>query len=387
MRASKFEPKQRSEENPFYMKPRTSTLKLLAVLTIAACTGSIAFAQDEETDTFPARPMFVRLTPHLRADILPPATPLTTWNSSFTYLGTKYSYNMVGTAPSTGTSTKIPVFFIPVKMVYKSGTTTTTFDPLTHKLSNGQTVSQNTLASPIFKAGIDFIQGGTNLGNTQYIDAFQRGNFWGTVSKHTGYHLVLGTPTVMPELTLNVGTSHGKLATEFGVKVGLADLNWFDSQLQTYMTGHSSIVPNSLPIFITYDVYLTQSGGCCVGGYHSSFGSLAAPQAYAHFTYIDKKGAFAQDVSALSHEVGEWADDPLVVNNGNPVRCGALEVGDPEEGEVNFGAFPYTLGGFTYNLQDLVWLPYFGAAKTTSANGSLTFQGNPFGLTVCSNGG
>jgi hypothetical protein len=250
--------------------------------------------------------------------------------------------------------------------------------PLTHKLSNGRTVSQNTLASPVFKAGIDFVQGGTDLGNTQYIDAFQRGNFWGTVSSHTGYHLLLGTPTVMPELTLNVGT-HGRLATEFGVKVGLADINWFDLQLQNYMAAHTSIVPNSLPIFITYDVYLT-NGGCCIGGYHSSFGSLTTPQAYSHFTYIDKVGPFAQDVSALSHEVGEWADDPLVVNNGNPVQCGALEVGDPEEGFAKYGGFPYTLGGFTYNLQDLVWLPYFGAPTSTSANGWLTFQGNPFGL-------
>ncbi len=68
-----------------------------------------------------------------------------------------------------------------------------------------------------------------------------------------------------------------------------------------------------------------------------------------------RPGIFAQDVSALSHESGEWMDDPLVVNtNGNTVACGILEVGDPEEGFSNYGAFPYTLGGSTYNLQDLV---------------------------------
>jgi hypothetical protein len=38
-----------------------------------------------------------------------------------------------------------------------------------------------------------------------------------------------------------------------------------------------------------------------------------------------------------------------------------LENGDPLENNSNFGAFPYTLNGFTYNLQDLVTLPYFGA--------------------------
>jgi hypothetical protein len=167
----------------------------------------------------------------------------------------------------------------------------------------------------------------------------------------------------------------------------LADINWFDAQLQAYMTANKSIVPNSLPIFVTYDVYLTE-GGCCIGGYHNSYGSTSAPQAYSHFTYINHVGAFAQDVSALSHETAEWADDPLVVNtSGNQVACGILEVGDPEEGFTNYGAFPYTLGGFTYNLQDLTFLEYFGAPNTTSANGALTFQGNPFSLSVCSNGG
>ena len=103
-------------------------------------------------------------------------------------------------------------------------------------------------------------------------------------------------------------------------------------------------------------------------------------------TYIDK-AVFAQNVSALSHEIGEWMDDPLVVNSGNPVACGILEVGDPEEGFANYGGFPYTLGGFTYTLQDLTFLPYFGAPASTSVNNSETFQGNPFHLGICSNGG
>jgi hypothetical protein len=79
------------------------------------------------------------------------------------------------------------------------------------------------------------------------------------------------------------------------------------------------ITPDTFPIFLTYDVYLTVHHSCCIGGYHSATGSTNAPQSYAHFTYVDLVGAFSQDVSALSHEVGEWADDPLVVNlNGNP---------------------------------------------------------------------
>jgi hypothetical protein len=93
----------------------------------------------------------------------------------------------------------------------------------------------------------------------------------------------------------------------------------------------------------------------------------------------------ASDAITLSHEVGEWADDPLVVNiNGNNTPCGILENGDPLENNANFGGFPYTVNGFTYNLQDLVTLPYFGAPASTSVNGEFTFQGEA--LTVCQNG-
>jgi len=70
--------------------------------------------------------------------------------------------------------------------------------------------------------------------------------------------------------------------------------------------------------------------------------------------------------------------------NSNQTPCGILEVGDPLEGEANYGGFPDALNGFTYNLQDLVFLPYFGAPTSTSVNGWLSFH--DAALTVCSNG-
>lgn len=366
------------------MKQRLRVLEVLMGSCLLACLTVVAVAQE---DTMPAHPRYVRLLPHLQKTAAPPVAPLTTWNGSFSYNGGTYNYNMVGTAPSTGTSTTIPVFVIPVVLSYKTSTGTVTYSPAA-KQSNGVSAGVIALNSPIFKA-MDFTSGGTDLGKTQYIDAFQRGNFWGQVSSAPGYHVLLGKPTILPALSLTVPSSVGHIATEFGVKAGLAGINWFDTQLQTYMTNHPQIVPNSLPIFLSYNVYLTQFPfGCCIGGYHSSFGSTSAPQAYAYATYVGTPGAFAQDVSALSHEIGEWMDDPLVVNtNGNTVACGVLEDGDPEETFANYGAFPYTLSGFTFNLQDLTFLPYFGAPPSTSVNNSLTFQGNPFGLGICSNGG
>jgi hypothetical protein len=312
--------------------------------------------------------------------ILAASTPLTTWNGSFVSGGTTFNFNMVGTAPSTGTSTTVQAFLIPIKLVVGSST----FDPQT-VLSNGLTTVANTVASPIFSSGVDFTSGGVDMGATQYVDAYQRANFWGTVSAHTGYHVLLGGPTILAETTLTVPKRSGTIGTPFGHTAAEVDINYFDAQIQTIMKNTAAIQPNTLPIFIIYDTYLTQNHSCCIGGYHSSFGLTSAPQSYAVFSYIDHPGDFAQDVSALSHEVGEWMDDPLVVNTGgNNTPCGNLENGDPLENTANFGGFPYTLNGFTYNLQDLVTLPYFGAPPSTSVNNEFTFQGQH--LTVCQNG-
>src|SRR5580704_4193617 len=364
------------------MKTRFARISSLVGVIAVACIGlaSVALAQDIKLQP---KGKYVVLPARLRYDVKVPPAGLQTWNGSFNYLGTNYTYNMVGTAPSSNASTTVQVYVIPLKVVITRRRTKTTFDPA-HVLSNGKTVTNNTVGSPIFNSSTTYVQGGVNVGTTQYIDAFQRANFWGTVQSDSNYHLLLGGPTVLAEQTLSPPTRDGTTGSPFGFTAGLVDINWFDSQLPAIMS-RLGVSQNTLPIFLTYDVYLTQNRSCCIGGYHSSEGNLSNLQAYAHATYVDHPGDFAQDVSALSHEVGEWADDPLVVNyNGNNTPCGILEVGDPLENNANFGAYHYVLNGFTYNLQDLVTLPYFGAPPSTSVNGFFTFQGE--GLTVCENG-
>jgi hypothetical protein len=181
---------------------------------------------------------------------------------------------------------------------------------------------------------------------------------------------------VLPTVALKVPKASGKIGTEFGVKVALVDINYMDNQIAAFLAAHPEITGGALPIFMTYNTYLTDAG-CCIGGYHSFNGV----QTYAHYSYIGTPGAFSQDVSALSHEIGEWVLDPFT-NNNSP--CGILENGDPLEGEVNYGDYPYSIGGFTYHLQDLVYVPYFGAPATTSVSSQFTFQGTH--LTVCQNG-
>ncbi|HEY6768863.1 MAG TPA: hypothetical protein VI386_29260 [Candidatus Sulfotelmatobacter sp.] len=359
-----------------------SLVAALAGLTIAILVLP-ASAQEDVNDQ-PVHARFVVMPPHLRTDVAPPPVSLQSWNGSFTYASRTYSYNMVGAAPSTNSTATVTAYIIPVKIVITARNgTKTTYDP-SHVLSNGNSVTTNTLTSPLFDSTTTYVQGGTNVGTTQYIDAYQRANFWGTVHTDTNSHLLL-SPTVLAEQTLSPPSTYGKTGSEFGFTAGLVDINWFDAQLPSLIS-KLGIQPNAFPIFLTYDTYLTQGGGCCIGGYHSSEGSTSNPQSYAEAAYVDHVGAFSQDVSALSHEIGEWADDPLTVNyNGNNTPCGILENGDPLEGETNYGGFHYVLHGFTYNLQDLVTLPYFGAPTSTSVNGWLSFQGNS-SLSVCSNG-
>jgi len=363
------------------MKTRFWRNALIVPATAWSLMG-LARGQDANADTTPGTPRFVVLAPKpaanaAQSNVALATAALPTWNGSFTYSGHNYSYQMVGTAPSTNASTTVQVYIIPIKVVITARNgSQTTFDP-SHVLSNGKTVIQNTVASPIFDSTTTYVQGGVNVGTTQYIDAFQRANFWGTVSSNPNYHLLLGGPTVLAEQTLSPSSRQGTTGRPFGFTAGEVSINWFDTQINSLIT-KLGIQPNTLPIFLTYDVYLTQ-GGCCIGGYHSATGA----QAYMHATYVDVVGQFAQDVSALSHEVGEWADDPLL-NGGNNSPCGILEDGDPLEGNPNFGGYPYTVNGFMYNLQDLVTLPYFGAPASTSVKGFFTFQGEH--LTVCQNG-
>jgi hypothetical protein len=126
-----------------------------------------------------------------------------------------------------------------------------TFDPSTPYFGNYST-TQMVMDSPIFKSEFDYNQGGTDLGKTQYEDAYQRGNFWGAVKTNTDYHLILKT-VLGPEQTFTVPAGEGDVINNpwSGIPTGTADINWFDEQLQTVITKYKQINPSVLPLFIT----------------------------------------------------------------------------------------------------------------------------------------
>jgi hypothetical protein len=157
------------------MKTRFARISSLVGVIAVACIGlaSVALAQDIKLQP---KGKYVVLPARLRYDVKVPPASLQTWNGSFNYQGTNYTYNMVGTAPSSNASTTVQVYVIPLKVVITRRRTKTTFDPA-HVLSNGKTVTNNTVGSPIFNSSTTYVQGGVNVGTTQYIDAFQRANF------------------------------------------------------------------------------------------------------------------------------------------------------------------------------------------------------------------
>jgi len=357
------------------MMKRVASLALLAGAVVMSYAASAAPNWDGPGK---ARPMFgvIKNTGPLnyeKGKTPPPGATLSQWTGGFTDLtGHSITYKMAGADPaSSNTDTHIKTVLIPVIMVYGASNGNQTFNPMLKHTAGLKKLSviKATSQSPIFVPGADFTSGAIDCGTAQYVDAFQRCNFWGHVSTNVGYHTVLDLTTIkgVKPITINVTSAQGKVINNpFGSGVvGTMSINSFDALLHAYLTSHATkITPDIFPLFISYDIYLT-SGGCCIGGYHSAGGA----QTYGYSTFVDSQGAFSEDISAISHEVAEWMDDPFTNNHVNCQDNSILEVGDPLEGLANYGTFTVAMNGITWHPQEMAMMPYFGAPTSTSSNG------------------
>ena len=256
---------------------------------------------------------------------------------------------------------------------------------------------QSVINSPIFQPA-SFSAGSTNLGYTQFGDAFQRANFWNFVSRRApDYHVLLGQPRVFFQ-TINVPADKGIAGPAPPLTDGIIGLvagDWLDQQIQQLITT-LGIDPQTLPIFVTHNA---------VGfglGYHAMVLPSQDNRQRGVQTYIEA-GDFDQDIFAgtlnnasdvdvLSHEVSEWLDDPFINNLVPPFvepeaffgcsgfhqkpdgpLVGLLEVGDPIRSPT-FPEIPVTLNGMTYHLQDEVFLSWFTrSSPSTAVNGYYSF--------------
>jgi hypothetical protein len=301
------------------------------------------------------------------------------WTGHFVFNGTTFTYHMVGTDPAAGSATSnIPLVIIPLKFHFADGTNLSATQTVCGDVKN---TKYRVKHSPLIK-NATFTPGGTNVGTTQYVDAYQRANFWNFVSTTApNYHVRLSPISTKPLQTINVG-ANGSTQAGPCARIGKVDINFFDNIAMNLLT-QLAIPANTLPLFLDYNTFLTSGGGCCILGYHST--NNAGTQAYAFGAYSDP-GIFnvpIQDIHALSHEIGEWMDDPLIPNInivpawGHVGQVGGcsnvLENGDPVTGK----AFTVSVGGlfpFTYHPEDLVFLPWFSrTVPSTSVNGWFTF--------------
>ena len=359
------------------MKKSHTALALLTTASMLPLAASSALAQT-------VTPRFVVLPIHAAGKQYAPGhtpVPLQTWTGKLKFSGVSKTFIMVGTNPaSTNTTTTVTVYLIPIKMVYGPSNGNVTFDPQVDQ-QNGVSIMQNMMNSPLFNS-LDWKWGATDVGSTEFTDAFQRGSFWLDVKKNPSYHVVLA-PSQLSEETINVSASQGQAETNpinHSGTIGTMDINAFDSALQTFISGFSQVNPSVLPLFVTDNIYLTSGGGCCIGGYHSANSN---GQTYSYASWVTTP-TFSQDISAFSHELSEWLDDPGAPHFNNNFCGGLLEVGDPLEGKPNFGTFPVSFGGVTWHPQNEVFISYFGAPKRQSANSWL--DTGHIETSVCENG-
>jgi len=316
---------------------------------------------------------------------------------------TTYTGAMVGRSPffNGHRTTTVQVYLIPVILTFAD--TGTVFDPtVTDSCLGSQSVDDFVTKSPIFNPS-DFVMNGVDVGSAQYIDGFQRGNFWSEISATAAsYHTELAV-TVLPAQSLTVPAASGQTNADIfsGCPYGLMDGNWWDgpsfsgtgtSQAQNLIAALASkgVGPNSLPLFLFDSVfeYIGTTSNCCVLGYHDSYGTPA--QTYSA-EGIDTSGAIGGDVSTMSHEIGEWMDDPLGTNPtplwghiGQQSACqNNLEVGDPLSPgfptSPPYNPFLVTMNGSTYTLQELAYYSWFyrqspsiGSGGQFSDNGTFT---------------
>lgn len=318
------------------------------------------------------------------------------WSDSFDYQGLTFRYSMVGTDPKRGSATTvIPTVLIPVRFVFADGTV---FDPSTD-LVNGQTPIQGIMNSPLFQ-NYEFTPGGVNVGNTQYGDAFQRANFWSSVSTRSpNYHVLLSQPTVMPVWTVNVPADKGSSYFDpySGITIPLVDYTLYYEQMYAAL---QNVSPRSLPIVVSGVVWPDNGTPGTVSGYgkHGAVRTGRNVQTYINTTYGRGEFGLTQDVVPLSHEIIEWLNDPFI-NNFTPgwlypylepvELCDSdftydlLEVADPFEIFGGLQNVAIQMPSSTYHVVEGMFIDfYLRRNRSRSVNGQYSFFeiGAPYGL-------
>jgi chitinase len=374
--------------------------KLLAVCWLPICLVVVdgAFGQVPKIHGYTTVIPVKGATPEAVAKAVTLSTPseVPLWTYSIVaYDGNTYTGSIVGRSPynRAKTTTNITTQIVPLVISITDGSGTVVYDPtITDTCIAGITSTDTSLItnSPIF-VNHAFTMNGVSVGTTQYIDAFQRAEFWSLVGG-TNYHTMLSLSTLASEplsFGATVAQNYDAVALFGGCgHIGVVDMTTMDNAITALITGPlaGTVTPGAFPIFLTHNVVMGAPGhnlfiNCCVLGYHSGFFSGPNLQIYSPFS-LDTSGVFGGDVETLSHEMGEAINDPFgtsptpawgaegQVTAGN---CQSnFEVGDPLSPGFATPTAPFTIvgsNGFTYHLQELAFFNWFFGGTNTGAGG------------------
>jgi len=311
------------------------------------------------------------------------------WSRTYTAGGTNYQISMVGKNPfkhQANPVTTVPTQIIPISLTF-SGTghvyDPTAPDPV---CLGGASALTRTLDSPVFEER-SYKLGGTRVGNTQFVDAFQRANFWKQTKPsgiNPGYHVKLHV-SVLPTMSFSVTGS--EVNAPCG-RLGKIEFGAFTAQLLAHLPDFAAagVTSKKFPLLLLSNVVMYQGtvDQCCILGFHTAFPNPydGGVQTIALADY-DSTGAFGgtRDVGVVAHEVGEWMDDPVGPNptppwghTGQVSGCQAnLEVGDPLSGTE----MTVTMAdGVVYHPQELAFASWFyGLTPSRSLNGWYSMNG------------
>lgn len=333
--------------------------------------------------------------------------------------GGTYSGTILGRSPYLRgkTTTTIPLLIVPVKLTIDNSNTTGdshTYDPTVNDGCEpvGHTAVDIVQNSPIF-TNTSWTMDGVDVGTTQYHDALMRASFWSLVSG-TSYHLVENV-TVLPTQTMTFGSVAGSLGVGQNLSgmglcgyLGIVNVDNLVDAVNNLLASLPQVNIGTLPMILVNSVVSSENGdstnyGCCILGFHDGYYVGPNLQVTSIFD-LDYSFAFGNnDVTVISHELGEAIFDPTGANPtpvwGNigqtwgdcPQGQNNLEVGDPLSLGYGTPTNEWTVvgtNGLTYHLQELAFFSWFYGGANLGIPGYYSDNGTFTGdAKLCSVGG
>lgn len=326
---------------------------------------------------------------------------------------------IVGTDPRDPTTTTISTIVVPIVLNILQGGTLYTFDPTAPDLGclNTATTPLDLLKqSPLFQPVPNLPINGFNEGTVQYLDAIQRAEFPAFVD--INHHTELSNPpAVGSTLTIPINADQFGNATAKvfpsesgcdvinginGVPQAVVDMDTIKTNAEAWIRKNSNTLDASqLPVFVMYNTSMAHgiaspgtcgrptTSGCDLKGLHNALG-MPTPtnpgQTYVIAGFQGNANEFTdfKDISAISTEIIEWANNPSTMNTQTPAwgiigeqnGCvtNTFEVGQPLAGTL--AASITGVNGFTYNFQEVAFFSWFYRDPLHPGAGGKFFSSN-----------